>query len=154
MKLVKNENEKPQNNISDKEAEDAFNESLGDFDQIMGAEREQMAAQGIGSAADEVFREAGSIGGNNPGSGTAEGQEQTAGGTTGGDTAQSGSRGAPVFGPSEPPQNSTAPQVEGCEDDDTVARQLCEAATDEEDPFLRAALWDEYNEYKRILARQ
>jgi len=120
----------------------------------MGAEREQMAAQGIGSAADEVFREAGSIGGNNPGSGTAAGQEQTAGGTTGGDTAQSESGGAPVFGPSEPPQNSTAPQVEGCEDDDTVARQLCEAATDEEDPFLRAALWDEYNEYKRILARQ
>ena len=37
---------------------------------------------------------------------------------------------------------------------DKVARQLCEAATKEEDPFLRAALWDEYNEYKKIIARQ
>jgi hypothetical protein len=44
--------------------------------------------------------------------------------------------------------------VEGCKDQDKVARQLCEAATEEQDPFLRAALWDEYNEYKRILARQ
>ena len=51
--------------------------------------------------------------------------------------------------PDEPP-----PTVEGCEDDDTVARQLCEAATKEEDPLLRAALWDEYNGYKRILASQ
>ncbi len=34
-----------------------------------------------------------------------------------------------------------------------MARQLCEAATTEKDPFLRAALWDEYNEYKKILAR-
>jgi hypothetical protein len=31
---------------------------------------------------------------------------------------------------------------------------LCEAATEEKDPFLRAALWNEYNEYRRILARQ
>lgn len=44
--------------------------------------------------------------------------------------------------------------VEGCDDRDRVARQLCEAATKEDDPFLRAALWDEYNEYKKILARQ
>jgi hypothetical protein len=50
---------------------------------------------------------------------------------------------------SEPPAT-----IEGCEDDDKVARQLCEAATEEKDPFLRAALWNEYNEYRRILARQ
>ena len=43
---------------------------------------------------------------------------------------------------------------EGCDDEDKVARQLCEAATEEEDPFLRAALWDEYNEYKNIILRQ
>jgi hypothetical protein len=51
------------------------------------------------------------------------------------------------------PRQRTLPQVEGCDDSDTVARQLCEAATQEQDPFLRAALWDEYNEYKRILGR-
>ena len=53
-----------------------------------------------------------------------------------------------------PREQETTPQVEGCEDVDKVARQLCEAATKEEDPFLRAALWDEYNEYKKIVARQ
>ena len=50
--------------------------------------------------------------------------------------------------------NDERPQVEGCTDTDKVARQLCEAATEEEDPFLRGALWDEYNEYKSILSRQ
>ncbi|MBD08017.1 MAG: hypothetical protein CMD70_04775 [Gammaproteobacteria bacterium] len=131
------------------EAEGAFNQSLEDFDQIMGAEQEQIAAQGIGSAADDVFREAGAVGGN-VGSGEIQGQEQGAG-ATGGNNSQAG---APIFTRSETSTNSTAPQVEGCEDEDTVARQLCEAATNEEDPFLRGALWDEYNEYKSILARQ
>jgi hypothetical protein len=41
--------------------------------------------------------------------------------------------------------------VQGCNDQDRVARQLCEAATQEDDPFLRAALWDEYNEYKKLI---
>jgi len=40
--------------------------------------------------------------------------------------------------------------VQGCNDQDRVARQLCEAATKENDPFLRGALWDEYNQYKKI----
>ena len=34
----------------------------------------------------------------------------------------------------------------------SLLRQLCEAATEEEDPFLRATLWEEYNEYKKVLA--
>ena len=115
----------------------------------MGAEQEQIAAQGIGSAADDVFREAGAVGGN-VGSGEIQGQEQGAG-APGGNNSPAG---APIFTRSETSTNSTTPQVEGCEDEDTVARQLCEAATNEEDPFLRGALWDEYNEYKSILARQ
>jgi hypothetical protein len=44
--------------------------------------------------------------------------------------------------------------VQGCNDTDKVARQLCEAATAENDPFLRASLWEEYNQYKKIVARQ
>jgi hypothetical protein len=131
------------------EAEGAFNQSLEDFDQIMGAEQEQMAAQGIGSAADDVFREAGAVGGS-AGSGEIQGQEQGAG-ATGGNTSQVG---APIFTRSDPTTDSTTLKVEGCEDEDKVARQLCEAATNEEDPFLRGALWNEYNEYKSILARQ
>jgi hypothetical protein len=34
-------------------------------------------------------------------------------------------------------------------DDDVVARQLREAAQAEQDPELRARLWDEYRRYKR-----
>ena len=135
------------------DAEGVFNESLEDFDAIMGAEREQMAAQGIGSAADEVFREAGSVGGAT-GSGTMPGQNQAGGNTGAESSAQSAQSGAPVFGRPDSDDASPAVEIEGCEDEDTVARQLCEAASNEEDPFLRAALWDEYNEYKRILARQ
>ena len=131
------------------EAEGAFNQSLEDFDQIMAGEQEQMAAQGIGTAADEIFQDAGSIGG---GASSSEIQTQERStGATGGDSSQMG---APIFTRSDPPTDSAAPEIEGCEDDDKVARQLCEAATQEEDPFLRAALWDEYNEYKSILARQ
>jgi hypothetical protein len=71
------------------------------------------------------------------------------GNTPGGDGGQAGSN--------LPPGNvaeSSAAAVKGCADTDKVARQLCEAATQESDPFLRAALWDEYNQYKKILARQ
>jgi hypothetical protein len=73
---------------------------------------------------------------------------RSAGGSAGG----AGATGTAQAGPdeaSEPPAT-----IEGCEDTDKVARQLCEAATEEKDPFLRAALWNEYNEYRRILARQ
>ncbi|HZL93799.1 MAG TPA: hypothetical protein VFB99_09145, partial [Vicinamibacterales bacterium] len=60
--------------------------------------------------------------------------------------------GSSVVGDTGP--DDAVPTVQGCNDADKVARQLCEAATQEADPFLRAALWDEYNEYKKILARQ
>jgi hypothetical protein len=73
-------------------------------------------------------------------------------GSAGGAAGGAGASGSAQAGPeelSEPPAT-----IEGCEDDDKVARQLCEAATEEKDPFLRAALWNEYNEYRRILARQ
>jgi hypothetical protein len=53
-----------------------------------------------------------------------------------------------------PEPEDPAKQVQGCNDRDKVARQLCEAATAEKDPFLRGSLWNEYNEYKKILARQ
>ncbi len=46
-----------------------------------------------------------------------------------------------------------ADRTQGCEDDEKLlTRQLCEAAMKEEDPFLRSALWDEYDGYKKILA--
>jgi hypothetical protein len=128
--------------------EGAFDRSLEEFDAIMGQEQEQMSAQGVGTAADEAFGAAGQIGGP-----MGSGDQQPAGGQAGGDQGGQSANSMPVFeDPSIRDQNS--PQVEGCTDDDKVARQLCEAATEEEDPFLRAALWDEYNEYKQIILRQ
>ena len=78
-------------------------------------------------------------------------------GAAGGNAAR-GAPGQNGQGGTSPPPPSAAevsvPTVKGCADNDKVARQLCEAATQEADPFLRAALWDEYNQYKKILARQ
>ena len=135
---------------------DEFDRSLGDFDAILEAEQEALARTGTGTAADEVFREAAGGTGNMPGGlestqgGPQDGTQE--GGSVGG-AQQAGGSGA-AGRPAAIRQDEDAVTVEGCEDDDKVARQLCEAATEEADPFLRAALWDEYNEYKKIVARQ
>lgn len=114
--------------------EDEFDRALEDFDNVISEEQEAIA-RGSGEAADEAVASAG-------GSGV----------MGSGEPSQSGER-AIIGGPAGAPRDRTSAQVEGCNDDDTVARQLCEAATMEQDPFLRAALWDEYNQYKRILGR-
>jgi hypothetical protein len=41
------------------------------------------------------------------------------------------------------------PDVGSGDDDDIVARQLREAAINEDDPELREKLWQEYRDYKR-----
>lgn len=138
-------------------AEDEFERSLGDFDKVMEAEREAIARTGGGPAADEVFREAGRTDtGGTAGTAGRDGGGNVATSEAGGSTGASverGQGGGPAVARTPPPEDA-APTVPGCEDTDKVARQLCEAATKEEDPFLRAALWDEYNEYKKIIARQ
>ena len=123
--------------------DDEFDRSLEDFDRIMGAEQASMARAGIGTAADEILGQTAEVGGS---------PDVPVGQSRGGDS--SNSRENQSFRADETMDEETTPLVEGCEDDDTVARQLCEAATEEEDPFLRAALWEEYNEYNKILARQ
>ncbi len=138
-------------------AEEAFGQSLEDFDDLMGQEREAMARTGVGTAADEALGQAGNPGASAGGTG-AEGAEipgisQQSGGSTASTGAQQ-SNGGPVMGRGDSASDDERPQIEGCNDTDKVARQLCEAATEEEDPFLRGALWDEYNEYKSILSRQ
>ncbi len=51
--------------------------------------------------------------------------------------------------------NETYPRVPGDvgtgEDDDVVARQIREAAVNEDDPSLREKLWEEYRNYKRSI---
>jgi hypothetical protein len=83
----------------------------------------------------------------------AEGGGAASGGSSGGSTTAAGTAGSAQGGSADVADEPPA-TIEGCEDEDKVARQLCEAATEEKDPFLRAALWNEYNEYRRILARQ
>jgi hypothetical protein len=108
----------------------------------MSREQGEIAKQGGGPAAD-----AGAAG-------EGEGGDEEAGG--GGDAA-SGEVGGGDEGPAAirdlGPDTAAVATVQGCNDQDRVARQLCEAATKENDPFLRAALWDEYNEYKKLIAR-
>ena len=114
----------------------------------MGGEQEAIARAGVGSAADEAFGAAGEIG--NPVGGTEMPVGQGAQGVE--DGAETDNP-MPVSS-TRSNDEETEVQVEGCNDEDKVARQLCEASTEEQDPFLRAALWDEYNEYKKIIARQ
>ena len=137
------------------EAEGTFNESLDDFDEIMGAEQEAIARSGVGTAADEGFGGAGApdASGASGTGGSADGGGTVPAAGSGGRSGESEAARRPVLARARLPEEAPPP-VEGCEDDDKVARQLCEAATKEEDPLLRAALWDEYNEYKKILARQ
>jgi hypothetical protein len=115
----------------------------------MSKEQEAIARAGIGTAADEVLRGAGQGGevGEEPGSGVA------GGGNSAGQSSQADRAGGSNDLGIDPAE-AAAPSVQGCNDVDKVARQLCEAATQEADPFLRAALWDEYNEYRKILSRQ
>ena len=73
--------------------------------------------------------------------------------TGGGDGAPGGGESGSAAVRDLGPDTAAVATVQGCNDQDRVARQLCEAATEENDPFLRAALWDEYNEYKKLIAR-
>jgi hypothetical protein len=127
----------------------AFERALEEFDQQMGEEQETIARTGVGSAADRAFEDAA---GNVAGTTDDVFGIPDGGGSVAGGGASSGATAPPI-----PPGDSNAEptvNVEGCEDEDKVARQLCEAATEEKDPFLRAAMWNEYNEYRKILARQ
>ena len=100
-----------------------------------------------------MFREAGQAGAGAAGEEAGGNQTAEEGGMVGAATRPGAPGGSSDVGQA-PPEEETAVRVQGCEDEDKVARQLCEAATKEEDPFLRAALWEEYNEYKKIVARQ
>jgi hypothetical protein len=90
------------------------------------------------------------------GSGGLGGEEPTGTPSTGGGGDPSESGGART-GDSREPAGSLGgtrgapapPGIPSGDDDDIVARQLREAAENEEDPELRAKLWEEYLNYKR-----
>jgi hypothetical protein len=133
--------------------DDEFDRSLGDFDGIMQGEQEAIARTGGGTAADEALGGAANPGGSGAGAGEAGAESAGAAGNAGaGGADESGSEGGGSADAVLPEEDAIT--VAGCTDSDKVARQICEAATEEQDPFLRANLWEEYNEWKKILARQ
>jgi hypothetical protein len=123
-----------------------------------------MARTGTGTAADRAFEGAAGntndvfglpgAGGEGNGQGAEGGGEGLEGGGSVAGSGGSAESGEGQAGSAEAEADGPPATIEGCEDTDKVARQLCEAATEEKDPFLRAALWNEYNEYRKILARE
>ena len=80
---------------------------------------------------------------------TGETGEQADQGESGGESDDGGDQVASAGGSgSDAGEESTPSDIGDGEDDDVVARQLREAAENEQDPELREKLWDEYRRYK------
>jgi hypothetical protein len=144
--------------------EEKLDSSLREFDglilreqEILEERREEQAASGGGGA------EGGSGGegeGENGESGEGKGAERDdrtadAPGGTGGSPDDPSGEPVPTEDGAESSSDSgelsngrIPPDVGDGRDDDIVARQLREAAMNEEDPALREKLWDEYRAYK------
>lgn len=130
-----------------------FNASLGEFDDMLLKEQEQIALH-VPSG-----REGSSGGGT--ASGTGEGKSGGGGnGQKNMDSGQSAkatdsTEGGVAQAPANTGNNSQSrlPPTRGSKDlsksdDDIVARQLREAAEQETDPEVKARLWEEYRKYK------
>ena len=121
---------------------------LSKFDQQMSDEMRQLAEES--EAAEQAASS--SAGGASTG-GSSAGAAAGAEGNTGGGTDNGGDAGGAVGGSGAGADESdrVPPDVGDGSDDDIVARQLREAAMEEDDPELRAKLWDEYRRYKASL---
>jgi len=144
--------------------------SLEKFDGMLASEQ-QTAGQARAEA--EAAAAAGSSGGSgafgdegsdfgDPVGGGQTGEEQTAGSRAqpasgeGTSEEESGAEGAAPAGSAGGGGGGgrVPDDVGDGSDDDIVARQLREAATNEDDPELREKLWDEYREYKAAVKRK
>jgi hypothetical protein len=145
--------------------------ALGEFDEMMMKEQQALEEKQREDPIPSRGSAGGPRGAGGPGergadagaSGGPQGEAGMAGaeGSGGpGDTATGGSRdtGSPEegAGPTSEVEGRPGgadprvpPDVGDGSDDDVVARQLREAAMEEDDPELREKLWDEYREYKR-----
>lgn len=125
-----------------------LDESIGGFDETLGEEQREIAAAG------RVVDGFDTDGGGEGSGGTISLGSQTAptypdGGMPG---TGSGVQTSPIAGMSqEQIEERTPDDVPTMVDDDIIARQLREAALVEQDPALRARLWDEYRKYKGLL---
>jgi hypothetical protein len=140
----------------DAPASDQFNQSLETFDGIMSEEQQAISNTGV-DRANEPNRDEGSADEAGMQSVAVERPEEMiiAGGEMGDDMeSQASEQGENSVNDNVLESYARVSSVEGCNDEDIVAQQLCEAATLEEDPFLRAALWREYNQYREIIESQ
>ncbi len=123
-------------------------ESIGGFDETLGNEQREIAAAG------RVMEGFDTEGGDGESSGELIdlGSQSASSNSVGGAASGSGSApSSPLSGMSdEQIQERTPEDVHRTIDDDIIARQLREAAIAEEDPALRARLWDEYRKYKGL----
>jgi len=126
-----------------------FNASLGEFDDMLLKEQEQIALH-VPSG-----REGSSGGGtaSGTGGGSGNGQKNTNSGQSAKKTDST--EGGVAQTPANTGNNSQSrlPPTRGSRDlsksdDDIVARQLREAAEQENDPEVKARLWEEYRKYK------
>lgn len=142
-------------------AEKSRNASTGDSGSPDGSSNDGAKGQGQGSegqAGDESGKDgaesaAGSTeAGGRTGEESGEQGEPGAEGEAAGKGQEGGEQVASAGGPSEAGGQSgktgVPPDIPDGKDDDVVARQLREAAENEQDPELREKLWDEYRRYK------
>ncbi|MBW2658313.1 MAG: hypothetical protein JRC87_01745 [Deltaproteobacteria bacterium] len=131
--------------------ENGFTASLGEFDDMLLKEQEQIAAHvprergesGGGSDTDGGGKRSGDNGKGGKGKGSEKNGEKN--NSTGKSAAQgSGSSGTSQTG--LPPTRGNRDLSRN--DDDIVAKQLREAAEQETDPEVKAKLWEEYRKYK------
>jgi hypothetical protein len=132
--------------------------ALQEFDRRMREEMERLAeetteAERAGSSAAGVGTGSGSsTSGGAAGEAAPSGETGSGGSSGGGEEAGEDSAGSVGgSGPGGEGSSRVPADVGDGADDDIVARQLREAAMAEEDPELRAKLWDEYRRYKSSL---
>lgn len=140
--------------------------SIADYDGMILREREYILSRGNQKGSEEdlaeepagrPYDEAGEGAENNAGTpydeaGSPNADETTAGGPPPNSSAgegqyNSGSKGGQTPGSTNPPPAD----IPDGSDDDVVARQIREAATQEKDPDLREKLWEEYRKYKQSI---
>jgi hypothetical protein len=143
--------------------------SLSKFDAMLLKEQQEVAAKRAEHGTGAGAASGSGAGGEGEASGGSAGGTATAAGTAGGSAASaskdkatgssSSSRGgrgrdvatAPEGAPTEEQGDASRvpADVGDGRNDDVVARQIREAAIAEQDPAIRAKLWDEYRRYKR-----
>lgn len=138
--------------------EDVLQESMEGYDREIGRERAAMASSGQGMGAGSTLPAMGTSGGamvvvpNAPAS-TGGGSGRSAG--SGGSAANAGNVKAADKADGEPEPKIEIPEdiAEAIDGEGQVARQIREAAQQEENPRLREALWEEYRKHAGLKSK-